>query len=37
MTTTKPRTEKVEGLVLVAILLLVAVAAGAASFTHVHD
>jgi hypothetical protein len=37
MTSTKSRTEKVEGLVLVAILLLVAVAAGAASFTHVHD
>jgi hypothetical protein len=37
MTTTKTRTEKVEGLVLVAILLLVAIAAGAASFTHVHD
>lgn len=37
MTTTKTRTEKVEGLVLVAIFLLVAIAAGAASFTHVHD
>ncbi|MEU7908182.1 hypothetical protein [Actinoplanes sp. NPDC049118] len=37
MTTLKSRTEKAEGLVLVAILLLVAVAAGAASFTHVHD
>jgi hypothetical protein len=37
MTTTKSRTEKVEGRVLVGILLLVAVAAGAASFTHVHD
>ncbi len=37
MTATKTRTEKVEGLVLVAILLLVAIAAGAASFTHVHD
>ncbi|MGW4942982.1 hypothetical protein ACWEOZ_15510 [Actinoplanes sp. NPDC004185] len=37
MTAVKARTEKVEGLVLVAILLLIAVAAGAASFTHVHD
>jgi hypothetical protein len=37
MTAVKSRTEKVEGLVLVAILLLVAIAAGAASFTHVHD
>lgn len=31
------RTEKAEGLVLFAILLLVATAAGAASFTHVHE
>ena len=30
-------TDKAEGLVLIAILLLVAGAAGAASFTHVHD
>ena len=38
MTTPAPaRTERVEGLVLVTILLLVAGFAGAASFTHVHD
>src|SRR3954470_18616719 len=39
MTTTPPRarTGRLEGLVLVAILLLVAGFAGAASFTHVKD
>jgi hypothetical protein len=31
------RTERLEGLVLVTILILVGLAAGAASFTHVHD
>ena len=33
----RSRAERVEGLVLVVILLVVGVAAGAASFTHVHD
>ena len=34
---TRSRTERFEGLVLVGILILVGLAAGAASFTHVHD
>jgi hypothetical protein len=38
MNTTKPtRAARFEGLVLVAIVVLVGCAAGAASFTHVHD
>ncbi|MFC6022669.1 DUF2637 domain-containing protein [Plantactinospora solaniradicis] len=37
MTGTKTRAERVEGVVLVAILLVVGGLAGAASFTHVHD
>ncbi|GAA0802045.1 hypothetical protein [Spirilliplanes yamanashiensis] len=35
--TTTSRTERLESRVLVAILILVGLAAGAASFTHVHD
>ncbi|WP_422773653.1 DUF2637 domain-containing protein [Plantactinospora sp. WMMC1484] len=37
MTSDKTRSERVEGVVLVAILLVVGGLAGAASFTHVHD
>ncbi len=37
MTTTRTRAEKAESLALVAILIVVAGFAGAASFTHVKD